>query len=97
MKIFQWKQIAEAKEFAATGGQALHIHPVTAGHPLFKRYPEIAHLIDLDETRLIKTARALGVRVIKVERKGQPLQHIDLCGKPFERAKQLASTHDKHP
>jgi hypothetical protein len=52
----------------------------------FKGRATIAHLFDQDLTRLVKTARRLGVRVIRVERSGTPKQHIDLCGKPLELA-----------
>lgn len=90
MKLFTQEQLYEAREFAGQGGQALHCHTFNVGHPLFARYPEIAHLFDQDKERLIKTARALGVRVIKVEHEGEANQHIDLCGKPFERAKAQA-------
>lgn len=86
MKRFEMKQIFEAKEYSKQGGQALHVHNINSGHRLFKRYPVIGHLFDADKTRLIATARRLGVRVIKVEREGEEGQHIDLCGKPFERA-----------
>ena len=44
------------------------------------------HLIDNDRERLETTARRLGVRVIKVSRPGRNGQHIDLCGRPLERA-----------
>ncbi len=90
MKTFQMSEIFEAYEHVNTGGQALHLHTVNQGHPLFKRYPVIAHLLDLDKDRLVRTAKKLGVRVIKVEREGTGKQHIDLCGKPLERAKELA-------
>ena len=86
MKRFEMKQIFEAKEYSKQGGQALHVHNINSGHRLFKRYPVIGHLFDADKTRLIATARRLGVRVIKVEREGEEGQHIDLCGKPFEGA-----------
>jgi len=52
-----------------------------------KRNKGWAHLFDQDKERLIATAKWLGVRVIKVEREGKSLQHIDLCGKPLQRAK----------
>lgn len=86
MKRFEMQQIYAAYEYAEQGGQALHIHNITQGHPLFRRYKQIAHLIDMDKDRLIATARRLGVRVIKVGREGRQGQHIDLCGKPFEKA-----------
>lgn len=83
-----------ALAYAAAGGQALHLHriigsrtraprcflvEVDAGRP-------IAHLFDADPVRLAKTVRRLGVRVVRVERPGDPRQHVDLCGKPLARA-----------
>lgn len=92
MKIFQVDEIFDAYEHAQSGQQALHLHTLTAGHPLFRRYSEIAHLFDMNKERLIATARRLGVRVIKVEREGTIKQHIDLCGKPLERARAMAES-----
>jgi len=43
MKVFQFNEIFEAYEHARLGGQALHLHTLNAGHPLFRRYPVIAH------------------------------------------------------
>jgi hypothetical protein len=87
MKQFEMMQLREAVAYAGSGGQALHLHTLSHGHPLFARFPVVAHLFDQDLARLTDTARALGVRVIRVERKGEPGQHIDLCGQPLERAK----------
>lgn len=92
MKVFEWDEIFQAYEHSQSGGQALHLHSLTQGHPLFRRYKQIAHLFDMDAERLEKTARKFGVRVIKIERPGTIKQHIDLCGKPFERAKAMAET-----
>jgi len=83
MKKFAMHEVHEAVEYAGAGGQALHLHTLNSGHPLFSRYPEIAHLFDQDLTRLEKTATRLGVRVVKVERVGEPGQHVDLCGRPL--------------
>src|SRR5688572_17704211 len=94
MKRFEMMQQREAVSHSLRGGQALHVHTFNAGHPLFKRYPVIAHLFDQDKSRLIATARKLGVRVIKVEYEGESAQHIDLCGKPFERACNIAAEHN---
>lgn len=87
MKQFAWRELNEARRFALNGGQSLHVHSLTQGHPLFSRYSEIAHLFDQDKERLVATVKSLGVNVIKVEHEGTPSQHVDLCGKPFERAK----------
>lgn len=86
MKQFPMKEIREALAHAQSGEQALHVHNLTMGHRLFKKYREIAHLFDMDADRLKRTATKLGVRVIKIERAGTDRQHIDLCGKPFEKA-----------
>jgi hypothetical protein len=96
MKLFPRRQIREAMAHAGAGGQALHVmggsfaylRPDTPS--CFKGRSEIAHLFDQNRDRLIKTAKRFGVRVIKVERDGGEGQHIDLCGKPLERAQNLA-------
>lgn len=91
MKLFQQRELKEARAHAMEGGQALHVHTFNqGGHRLFKRYDEIAHLFDQDMERLRKTAWELGVRFVKVEKIGTESQHVDLCGKPFEKAKQRA-------
>lgn len=89
IKKFDMRQLKEAISYAADGGQALHVHTLNSGHFLFRRYPVIGHLFDQDRERLVYLAGRLGVRVIKVERGGTPKQHIDLCGKTFERAVEL--------
>lgn len=93
MKRFEQNEIREAVRFAQDGGQAFHVHRINmVGHRLFRRYPEIAHLFDQNLFRLALTARKLGVRVVVVEKQGTPRQHVDLCGKPFERAKALCES-----
>lgn len=87
MKQFEMMQPHDAIKYASEGGQALHLHTINAGHPLFRRYPEIAHLFDMDAERLTATVKRLGVRVVKIERPGTNRQHIDLCGRPLEKAK----------
>lgn len=95
MKRFETKQILAAYEHAEGGGQALHVMNAQLaiggrkGVPsCFHKSKLVAHLIDYDRDRLEKTARRLGVRVIKVERAGGRGQHIDLCGGPLQRALQ---------
>ena len=83
--------IKAAEEYAAEGGQGLHVwDPGPEGWPgapaCFQKTRPWAHLFDQDHERLVKTARALGVRVIHVERIGGVGQHIDLCGVPLSRA-----------
>ncbi len=83
----------EAVLHALDGHQALHVwcpeHDWPTAPAVFKKYKEWAHFFDQDVERLKKTARQLGVRVIFVHHEGTKRQHIDLCGKPLERAKKL--------
>lgn len=93
MKRFEMRQLEQAVAYALTGGQALHVCPsapfVTAAAPkVFRDSEQFAHLFDQNRRRLIETARGLGVRVIKLERGFTPRQHIDLCGKPLQKALQ---------
>lgn len=93
MKLFETKEIRAARDYALHGGQALHMMSGQwakgwGGPSCFRHAREFAHLLDQDIERLKQTARTLGVRVIKVSRAGTPNQHIDLCGKPLERAKE---------
>lgn len=93
---FEERQIKEAIGHAKAGGQALHIIGGRFAYlrkdtpTCFKGRQKIAHLFDQDRSRLQKTARRFGVRVVKVERAGTAKQHVDLCGKPLERAEDLA-------
>ena len=88
--MFEEKEIWKAYEFAAAGGQALHLFNDSGVYPgapaCFKKSREAAHLFDINTKRLIVTARQLGVRVIKIGRIGMPKQHVDLCGRPLKRA-----------
>lgn len=94
MKLFEDREIFEAYKFAAAGGQALHLFSDPGVYPgapaVFKKSREAAHLFDIDTKRLIATAQQLGVRVIKIGRKGTPKQHIDLCGRPLRQAIKFA-------
>jgi hypothetical protein len=94
MKEFSKRQLREALAYSNEGGQALHLHNVIANP---KRAPacfkrdirkgfQIAHLFDCDRKRLIATVKMFGVTKIKVEREGEPSQHIDLCGTPLSKA-----------
>jgi hypothetical protein len=91
MKLFEYREVREAKAHALDGGQALHVFPAykePRAPVCFKRSDEWGHLLDQDEERLIRTAKQLGVRKIVVDQKGTERQHIDLCGAPLRRAKQ---------
>lgn len=91
MKYFEQRQIKEALAYAHAGGQAVHVcrsaQFVTMKAPaVFRRSAQFAHLFDEDVERLMKTARRLGVRIVKVERVNREGQHVDLCAKPLDRA-----------
>lgn len=92
VKLFQQRELKDAYAYARAGGQALHVISGTFAYlrndtpAVFKNRKQIAHLIDNDVERLMATARRFGVRVIKVERAMREGQHIDLCGKPLDRA-----------
>lgn len=97
MRLFEQRQIRDAYAHAMNGGQSLHLMDgrfayLRADTPsCFKGRRQLAHLFDQDRERLERTARQLGVRVIRVERPGTHQQHIDLCGRPLERARLLAA------
>lgn len=93
MKLFLKRELLKAYKYAADGNQALHImepiEPFKSSPKTPKCFREASlwgHLIDYDFERLKKTAMRLGVRRIVVSRHNQTGQHIDLCGKPLERA-----------
>lgn len=92
MKVFQQKELREAIEHSVAGGQSIHLMSGSFAYlrcdtpSCFKGRNQIAHLFDMNRERLVETVRRLGVRVIRVEREGTNKQHIDLCGKPLERA-----------
>lgn len=101
MKLFGAMEIQEAYDWSRAGGQALHVwYPCRGVASLFwdaSRAPGCfvreakagrawAHLFDQDHERLIETARRLGVNVILVSNEGTHKQHVDLCGRPLERA-----------
>lgn len=94
MKHFTEREVREALAYAETGGQALHTHQIIVNWEkapaCFRREVQagrdIAHLFDQDALRLQRTVAELGVKVIVIERYGQPGQHIDLCGGPLKKA-----------
>lgn len=94
MKLFQERKIFEAYEYASKGGQALHLFMDPGIYPgapaVFKKSRDAGHLFDNDKKRLILTARKLGVRIIKLGRENTKKQHIDLCGRPLQRAIETA-------
>lgn len=88
---FSRKDLWMAEGYSLGGGQALHVWAPGDGWQknapmVFRRSKIWGHLFDQDKARLILTARRLGVRVIVVHREGSEGQHIDLCGKPLQKA-----------
>lgn len=100
MRRFTWEKQREAIRWAAAGGQALHVHSfgVTESSPAVFRSaverrgesPVMAHLFDWNQERLTTTARALGVVRLHVDRPGSASMHVDLVGRPLEKAVSLS-------
>jgi len=92
-------KIDEARQYAADGGQALHMMTGQwargyGGPKCFRDCTEFAHLFDQDAARLARTAASLGVRRVVVCKRGTPSQHVDLVGKPLRRAKSGAIQYE---
>jgi hypothetical protein len=93
MRGFLTREIKAAIGHSLAGGQALHLHTLGAGKgapavflAAVRSGNWIAHLFDQDAGRLERTARALGVSHVAIDRRGEPAQHIDLCHGPLWRA-----------
>ena len=88
-KYFEVQRIRQAIKHADNGGQALLVPEYECHWPnapkCFQGH-RYGYLFDRDVRRLKATASTLGVRVIKVDKPGQPGQHVNLCGKPLQRA-----------
>lgn len=101
MKVYQCREVREAKAHAMAGGQACHLHDIVfpdsprCFRDAVARGEQIAHLFDQDTDRLKATARRCGVRVIFVHHPGTDRQHIDMCGAPLKRL--LASVPQEPP
>ena len=94
-----------ALQFLAQGDQALYVLPdserESASPPVPKggnrymvavrgmRPTTVAHLYDLDEERLIRTAVRLGVPLAVIRARGSKRQHIELRGWAVARAQRL--------
>ena len=99
LRLFGSRQVPEAIAYAEkANGQALHVWkpptnvqgksvwPGGATPMCFQNCKTWGHLIDADADRLVATAERFGVRRVIVGRRGTRSQHIDLCGKPLQRA-----------
>lgn len=93
MRVYYTLEVDYAIAYAASGGQALHLHRIIVNRDkaprcfvsAVDRGEPIAHLFDMDRARLCATARQLGVKVIYVDRDGTDHQHIDLVGGPLRK------------
>jgi len=99
-KYFEVRRIRQARKHADAGGQALLVPGCDCHWPnapkCFQGH-RYGYLFDRDIQRLKLTASTLGVRVIKVDKPGQPGQHVNLCGKPLQRAiKESDYENQKH-
>lgn len=95
MKRFNHHEVEAAMDHAEDGGQALHVWDPSVGAVgdmprCFARAMQagkpFGHLLDCDHDRLRATAFGLGVRRVVVRRAGRRGQHVDLCGRPLEKA-----------
>lgn len=90
MKLFPEREIQQAYDHAAEGGQALHVYRSLWGNgkapACFQNAKEWGHLLDQDRARLERTAHALGVRRVVIHLPRTNKQHVDLCGAPLRRA-----------
>ena len=79
---------------AIAGKQSLftHVWGLNVGPPCFHGAQIIGKLFDQDTCRLLKTARAIGMSKVKIDRQGTPKQHIDLVGEELNRALALAKS-----
>lgn len=89
MRLFQKREVGEAREYAAEGGQALHDSGLWVV-PTFGREVACAHLFDQNHDRLVSTALMLGINRVVVQRAATSRQHIDLWGAPLRAALRLA-------
>lgn len=91
MKLFTERQLMEAYEHARLGGQALHIFSDPSIYPdcpnCFKKSREAAHLFDYDIRRLIKTAKKLGVHVIRIGRRNSAASILICVASPCSEPK----------
>lgn len=90
-QVFQQRDIREARAHALAGGIAVHLHCfVFPNSPqcfkaAVKRGEEIAHVFGQDADELKEIARAMGVRVLFIDKPGTASQHLDLCGAPLKK------------
>ena len=94
MKLYRRREeLSIAMGEADSGMQSLFIHSWVGGPEApvcFRGLRMIGKLFDNDCVRLEQTAKRLGVKKIKIDRRGKAGQHVDLVGRPLQKAMQLA-------
>ena len=97
MKIARFHNILEAIEHSESGGVALHVwkpprqngESTWPGYDIpgcFKKSESWGHLLCCSLGQLEKTAKRLGISRVVVSKLGKRGQHVDLCGRPLEKA-----------
>lgn len=90
-QVFQQREQRAAIEHALAGGIAVHLHCfVFPNSPncfkaAVKRGEEIAHVFGQDAEELKQIAKAMGVKVLYIDKPGTPSQHTDFCGAPLKK------------
>lgn len=99
LRMFEERQIKDAWTWAAKGNQALHrmrAKPWPHIPKCFRDAKWWGHLFDTNTERLIRTAKELGVKRVRIHQKGTPKQHVDLYGRPLEHAiKKATINHEE--
>lgn len=100
IKLFSQNELRGAAEHSEAGGIALHVwEPPEAfrrlSHPTFRRASLWGHLFCKDSVELVRLAKRFGVRKVYIHRQRVRAQHVDLCGKPLERAIEAAKVMDE--
>lgn len=90
-RIFQYREVREAKAFAEAGGIAIHVCFLLAADadaPQVFRGRRFAHMFGPDEATLTEAAVSIGCKPSWVQRPGKKVSylHFDLVGQPLERA-----------
>jgi hypothetical protein len=89
--IVRFSNIREAIQHAESGGISLHVWKHPRGYPhdipkCFEQSESWGHLFCQKIELLERVARRFGVRNVVVSKIGKLRQHVDLCGKPLEKA-----------
>lgn len=90
-QVFQTREQDAAVAHALAGGIAVHLHSFVFPHsPMcfrmaVKRGEQIAHVFGQDADELKAIAKAMGVKVLFIDKPGTNRQHTDMCGAPLKK------------